>query len=41
MEKLLSRLNPWWTERYTIDAVPREKYLGEILSSIENNLVIF
>ena len=41
MEQLLNRLNPWWTEKYAHDAVPRISYLEEILSNLDNNLIIF
>lgn len=41
MEQLLNRLNPWWTQKYVINAVPRDEYINEIMSSLKNDLIIF
>lgn len=41
MEEILSRLNPWWGEKYHIDAVLRESYINELMSSLEKGMVLF
>ncbi len=41
MEKQLYRLNPWWNERFESGAIERERYIEEIQSNLENDLILF
>ncbi len=41
METALSRLNPWWAERYRIDAVARQEYLGALMASLDDDRITF
>lgn len=41
MESVFYNFNPWWEEKYSVDALPRERYFNQLIKLIKNKEIIF